>query len=71
MTLQLTLVAIYVKDDLNVNEVKLNTDFRDHLWVEIHLSRNDSILCGCIYRSPTKDKEVSSENTNQVDDIVA
>ena len=57
-------VAIDAKDDLYVNEVKLNTDFKDHLWVEIHLSRNDSILCGCTYISPTKEKEASLESTN-------
>ena len=54
-----------------LNEVKLHTDFKDHLWVEIHLSRNDSILCGCIYRSPTKEKEASLESTNEVYDILA
>ena len=57
-------VAIYVKDDLYVNEVKLTTDFKGHLWVEIRLSSNDSIVCGCIYRSPTKEKEATLENTD-------
>ena len=59
-----------MKDDLYMNEVKINTDFKDLLWVEIHLSRNDSILCGCIYRSSTKEKE-ALESTNQVCDILA
>ena len=67
-------VAIYVKEDLYV------TDFTDHLWVEImafkamveiHLSRNDSILCGCIYGSPTKEKQGSLESSKQVCDILA
>ena len=62
---------LYMKEDIYVNEVKLNTDFKDHLWVEIHLSRNDSILCGCIYRSLTKEKEALLESTNQVCDILA
>ena len=61
----------YVKDDLYVNEVKLNTDFKDHLWVEIRLSSNDSILCGCIYRSPTKEKEATLESTDQICEILA
>ena len=60
-----------MNEDLYVNEVKLNADFKDHPWVEIHLSRNDSILCGCIYRSPTKEKEASLESTNEVYDILA
>ena len=64
-------VGIYVKDGHYVKEVKLNTDFKDPLWVEIHLSRNDSILCGCVYRSPTKEKDASLETTNQVCDIPA
>ena len=34
----ITGVAIYVKEDLHVNEVTFDTDFMDHLWVEISLT---------------------------------
>ena len=61
-------VAIYVKEDLHVNEVTFDTDFMDHLWVEISLTDGKSLLCGCIYRSPTKEKAATVNNTNKVCD---
>ena len=64
-------VAIYSKEDLEASKVKFNTDFKDHLWVEILLTGNDSLLCGCIYRSPTKEKEATTKSTIQVCDIIS
>ena len=46
---------IYVKEELEADEIKLPTEYEDHLWVEVKLKNNDRLLCGCIYRSPTKD----------------
>ena len=59
-------VAIYVKEDLHVNEVTFDMDFMDHLWVEISLTDGKSLLCGCIYRSPTKEKAATVNSTNKV-----
>ena len=63
-------VAIYVKEDLDVSQVKFNTDYKDHLWVEISLNDTKSLLCGCIYRSPTKEKEATVKSTNTICDIL-
>ena len=63
-------VAIYVKEDLHVNEVTFDTDFMDHLWVEISLTDGKSLLCGCIYRSPTKEKAATVNSTNKVCDLL-
>ena len=63
-------VAIYIKEDLHDNEVTFDTDFMDHLWVEISLTDEKSLLCGCIYRSPTKEKAATVNSTNKVCDLL-
>ena len=60
--------AIYVKDKLYFKEVQLKSIYDDHVWVEIRLMNGDSLLCGCIYRSPAKDR---TESTKNVCDIIS
>ena len=36
------------------------------MWVEISLTGNNTLLCGCIYRSPTNDKDAKIKTTKQV-----
>ena len=64
-------VAIYVKDNLNCKEIELNSVFWDHVWVEISLKRGDKLLCGCIYRSPTKEKAAIMESTKKVGEVIS
>ena len=64
-------VAIYVKDHVNAREVSFTSDFKDHVWVEIDLTEQESLLCGCIYRSPNKDKTATLESTRYVCDIIS
>ena len=59
-------VAINVKEDLNADIVNFDTVFDDHIWVEIPLANADRLVCGCIYRSPRKEKEAAKKSTNQV-----
>ena len=63
-------VAIYVKEELYVSEVTFDTNFNDHIWVEISLTDGESLLCGCIYSSPTKEKEATVKSTNKVCDLL-
>ena len=63
-------VAIYVKEDLNASEVTFCAEFKDHIWVEIPLTEKHSLLCGCIYRSPTKEKDVTLKSTQKVCDLL-
>ena len=37
-----------------------NCEFQEHLWVKVHLPRNQNLLVGCIYRSPSGDKAAST-----------
>ena len=61
------IVAIYVKEDLNADVINFDTVFDDHIWVEIPLANADRLLCGCIYRSSTKEKGAAERSTNQVE----
>ena len=64
-------IAIYIKEDLEAEEIKMHTKYEDQLWVEVKLRNNDSLLCGCIYRSPTKYKLSTKETTTKVCDIIS
>lgn len=63
-------VAIYAKDSLKSNEIQIDANYSDHLWIEIKLKGNDRLLCGCIYRSPTKDRASTVHTTAKVCDIL-
>ena len=59
-------VAIYVKDNMLSKKVQLENEYEDQIWVEISLRNKDSLLCGCMYRSPTRDKEQTVQNTASI-----
>ena len=59
-------VAVYVKDNISCKEVKPAIMYKDHVWVELNLGKNDTLLCGCIYRSPTKEKDDTKKTTDDV-----
>lgn len=63
-------VAIYVNDKLETEVVNLETSYDDHLWVQVKLRNHDSLLCGCIYRTPNKEKSKVMETTKVVCDII-
>jgi len=46
-----------------------NCDFEEHLWAKVCLSKNNSNLVGCIYRSPSGDKAVSTALLCDVNDL--
>ena len=63
-------VAICVRDNIKCNEIKLKCKYADQVWVEISLRNNDKLLCGCIYRSPNKEKASIIETTTRVCEII-
>lgn len=51
-------VCIYVTDALQCCEVTFpDSNFSEHLWVKIKLHGGDSLVLGCIYRSPSSGEE--------------
>ena len=59
-------VVIYVKESLNCKEVKPATVYKDHVWVELSQGKKESLLCGCVYRRPTKENEETKKTTEDV-----
>ena len=64
-------VAIYVNEKLDTEIVNLRSSYDDHVWVKIKLRNNDSLLCGCIYRTPSKENGKVVETTKAVCDVIA
>ena len=44
--------------------------YNDHVWVKVKLRNNDSLLCGCIYRTPSKDNKKVIETTKAICDVI-
>ena len=63
-------VAIYVKDSLEAEEVKFQTVYADQIWIETKIRGKDPLLCGCIYRSPSKHKTTEKETTEKVCNLI-
>ena len=40
-------VAIYVNEDLETEEIKLQGNYKDHVWTEIRLRNNDGMYVFC------------------------
>ena len=47
-------IAVYVKKSLSAYEVKTEVDYRDQLWLKIQVDKQDYMLLGAIYRSPSQ-----------------
>ena len=60
----------YVKDDIKCDEVKLRNEYADQVWVELSLRNKDNLLCGCIYRSPTKERVSTIESTTKISETM-
>ena len=63
-------VAIFVNNELDAEVIDFETKYDDHLWVQVKLRNRDSLLCGCIYRTPNKDSEKVAETTKAVCDLI-
>ena len=57
-------ITVYVSRNLTVSEVSFTCDNSiEHLWLRLMLQGNDSLLIGCIYRSPSSDL---AQSTNSI-----
>ena len=56
-------VAIYVKDNIKCDEVKLKNEYADQVWVEQGSRNKDHLLCGSIYRIPPRARVSTIETT--------
>ena len=44
--------ALFVKSNINTQEVDITSDHKDCIWVSINMLGKDSLLVGCVCRSP-------------------
>ena len=65
-------VAISHKESLKVSEVEFEIDgFTDHKWIEASSKTLGTLLCGCIYRSPSdSDKKSRMESSKKVTQLM-
>ena len=59
-------IAVYINSELNATEVCFKTRSKENIWCNIKLKNNDTLLVGCIYRSPTN----NNDNTIQLMDLL-
>ena len=59
--------ALYVHKSLHAAPfLSLQSTYQEAIWVEVSLNKNDTLLVGCIYRSPGS----SDENNQKLNDII-
>ena len=56
-------IIIFVSDKLYVSDITIAPESSgcEHLWIRLKLCGSDSLLIGCIYRSPSSDMRCSTE----------
>ena len=59
-------VAIYTKKSLNADAVKVETPFKESVWCKIQLQNHDSLILGCLYRSPNS----NDDNNQALEDLL-
>jgi len=49
-------VGLFVSQKIKASQVSFNdvADCNEHVWVKIKMQSSDTLLVGCIYRSPSK-----------------
>ena len=47
-------LLLYINKELNRNEVQMESNFEENLFVQIKLNNNDKLLIDIIYRSPSE-----------------
>ena len=63
--------GLYIKSHTMSAEVKINeSTYKDHIWVETHLQGNEKILIGCIYKSPTAEKQETIKSLQYIEQII-
>ena len=50
-------VAVYVKRKLNAVSVDMGTNFQESVWCTLQLQNQDTLLIGCLYKSPNTNDE--------------
>lgn len=49
-------ILIYVKQALSAVELKVELNFKEHVWMKINLKNCDKLIVACLYKSPSSDE---------------
>ena len=49
-------VVLYIKSSFHSRGIAFDTLFEESVWCNVKLNNNDTLLVGCIYRSPNSSK---------------
>lgn len=52
-------VVLYIREGITAEQVIIGPDFDESIWCRIKLKENDSLLVGCLYKSPNSSEENS------------
>ena len=65
-------IALFISDKIVANETAIvGSVFSEQLWLEISLKDDDTLLLGCIYRSPSGSLPEQKETTNQLCKLIS
>ena len=63
-------IILYIKKHLNATPIYFkNSSFNESVWVSINLQTNESILIGCIYRSPNSNDLNNSQLLELINEV--
>ena len=60
-------IVIYIRKNICTSPPSIKTKFSESCWVTIKLSNNESLIIGCMYRSPNKSDH---ENNHRLRDLI-
>lgn len=64
-------IAIYITNALSsqVHQLQINTNFKENIWLSVHLKGQDSLTLGVIYRSPSSSHENNTDLVSMLKEI--
>ena len=54
-------IAIFVHKSIEASIYDMKNQTRDSLWLKIQMNNSDTLIVGCVYRSPTSTKEDNNQ----------
>lgn len=58
-------IVIYIKNSLLAREITFDVNYQESLWIEVTLEKGDTLLMGCMYRSPNSES-INNQHLNKL-----
>ncbi len=59
-------IVLHIHKNINATEYKVNSGFTESVWVTARLNKNDKLIIGLVYRSPSS----TDENSKLLNDLI-